>query len=283
MLLLNIKDIKKNFKKVCCLDFEIGKFIYTEKISKEQLEKNKTFDFIIDVKKESQIKIDITNFNTDLQQFNNDSSCINSIMIYDGNEKNPVQILKGNHLEDINNSNILEKLEKGKKYLIRVELQKPCSINIIREDGINKVKFLGESNKDNFKFCKPGSKIIYKKEEEDKNNFIFEKDIKDTVKIARQMEKFYEEPCISQFKKISKDEIIIHGNSTLNQKLLFKVVNDVKSSIKGIDATKGKEIIEVINDKIKSFKLNEYNKNKELSLTEEKIGIIDEENNDHYI
>ena len=289
LVLLNIKDIRKNFADISSLDFEAGKLIYTEKIKKEQFEKNnsKTFDFVLDVEKEDEIKIDITNFHTDLQGVNKDSSCINTIKIYDENK-----ICKGKigwkELNDINNSNILKNLEKGKKYLIRVELKKPCNINIIRKDRDNKVKFLGEKGDNNFVLCKSESNITYTKDQEDKNNFIFEKDIYDTVKIARLMEKLYEEPCISEFIKISKDEIVLHGTSALSQKLLFKVVNDFKSSFKkitGIDASSGNEIIKLENDKIKIFGIDmtEKVKNKELSLTEEKIGIIDDNNNTYYI
>ena len=70
------------------------------------------------------------------------------------------------------------------KILIRVNVNKPCNIYIIRKDGANKVKFLGEENEKNVELCKPESKINYTKEEEDKNKIIFNKDIDNTVKLA---------------------------------------------------------------------------------------------------
>ena len=83
-LLLNLKDIKKNFKSACCLDFQPGKYIYKESISKEQLERNqkKEFDFLLNFEKDDEIRIDVTNLNTDLQSDNRDSSCISHIIIY---------------------------------------------------------------------------------------------------------------------------------------------------------------------------------------------------------
>ena len=100
------------------------------------------------------------------------------------------------------------------------------------------------------------------------------------------MENEYNEPSYSQIEKISKDEIILNGKSILKNELLYKVVNDIKHKIiKGIDINSNKEIIKVENNKIIILGENMAHKfeNKELTINEEKIEIIDEDNKEHYI
>ena len=283
--LLCLEDLKKTFKDMTYVDYQIGKYIFTENISKEQFEKNerKQVDFVIDIKQQDNIKIDITNFQTDFQA----DFCVPQITIFD-EKRNEIQTISFNDLYDsqnFNNKNVLTNIREG-KYIIRVDLWKPCNINIIRNNSSNKIKCLGKANDDNFKYCKAETEIKYTKEEEEKNNFIFEKDIHDTVRIARMLEQLYEEPCISQFKKISKDEIIIQGKSILTQKLLYKVVNDIKNKIlSGYDEKTKNEIIRVENDKIIFFGIDMTDNlgQKELSLSDEKIGIINDKNEEQYI
>ena len=81
LALLNIKDIKKKFIIICALDYEAGKYIYTENISDKQLKQNKEFDFILDMQKKDNIKIDVTNFNTDLQWDNSDNIIYSLIIL----------------------------------------------------------------------------------------------------------------------------------------------------------------------------------------------------------
>ena len=72
----------------------------------------------------------------------------------------------------------------------------------------------------------------------------------------------------------------------MTNKLLYKVINDINNKvIKGIDANDNKEIIKIKNNKIMlfDFDITENLKNKQLLLNEEKIGIIDKENKEHYI
>ena len=67
LALLNIKDIKKKFKSISSLDFEEGKYIFTQKIISEKSDNLKEYDFVINMQKKDNIKFDISNFNTDLQ------------------------------------------------------------------------------------------------------------------------------------------------------------------------------------------------------------------------
>jgi len=284
LALLNIKDIKKTFKSISALDFEVGKYIYTENISDEKLIQNKKFDFILDMKKEDNIKFDVTNFNTDLQYDNSDSYCINNFTIFDENY-NKIKTIFNNDLSDIKDKNVIEELETGKRYLIRVDINKPCNINIIRNYDTNEITFLGERKDENINLCR-GENIIKNEEGEKKNKYRFEGDLKDTLRIVRLMENEYNEPSYSQIEKISKDEIIVNGKSILKNELLYKVVNDIKNKIiKGIDTNSNKEIIKLENNNIISLGQNMTHKleNKELILNEEKIGIIDEDNKEHYI
>ena len=128
--------------------------------------------------------------------------------------------------------------------------------------------------------------LLKAKKMKKKNKNRFEGDLKDTLRIVRLVENEYNEPSYSQIEKISKDEIILNGKSILKNELLYKVVNDIKHKIiKGIDTNSNKEIIKVENNKIVILGENMTHKleNKELTINEEKIGIIDEDNKEHYI
>ena len=89
LALLNVKYIQKKFKRVDVLDFEAGSYIYKYSIS----EKNKAFDFILEYNKDDEIKIDITNFKTDLQKYNNGCNCINEISILNENNEEHIKFL----------------------------------------------------------------------------------------------------------------------------------------------------------------------------------------------
>ena len=182
LALLNLKDILKTFLSMSILDFESGKYHYTESISKSQLEKSKGFDFIIDMKAKDNIKFDVVNLNSDLQYSTYDSNCLNCIQIFDEKQK------------------LIRKIEYS----------------------------------DVSKFS--GNNII---------NYLFKDDIKKTVNLARVIEKFYNEPCIRQFKKIRDDEIVLEGTSILNNKLLFKVVNDLKKEVLMAFVKTNEEIIKI--------------------------------------
>ena len=147
------------------MDYEVGKYIYTENISDEQLKQNKEFDFILDMQKKDNIKIDVTNFNTDLQWDNSDNLCINNFIIYD-EDYNEIKKIYRKDLSDIQDKNVIEDLETGKKYIIRVTINKPCKINIIRNYDTNEIKFLGERKDENINLCK--SERIIKSEEDEK-------------------------------------------------------------------------------------------------------------------
>ena len=285
LALLNIKDIKKKFKSISSLDFEEGKYIFTQKIISEKSDNLKEYDFVINMQKKDNIKFDISNFNTDLKRDNSDNYCLCDLIIFDENF-NELKKIINKDLSDINDKNVITELEEGKKYLIRVKIEKSCNINIIRNYNINKINFLGEKKDENINYCKSYKTINYSEEEEKQNNYRFEGDIKDTMKIVKIMQNYYEQPSFSQFKKISKDEIIVNGTSIFTNKLLYKVINDINNKvIKGIDANDNKEIIKIKNNKIMlfDFDITENLKNKQLLLNEEKIGIIDKENKEHYI
>ena len=290
LILLNINDIQKKFKYMSSIDLEIGKYIYQQEISKEDLniKDEKEFDFLIDMKKKEDIKIDVTNFNTDLQNLNNDESCISHIHVYDKNEKSIKRILPKD-LSDISDKNILSKL-KEEKYLIRIKVKKPCRINIIRNFSDNKIKYLGEIKENNVNYLKNGNKINYSNEDDKKNNNIFEEEIKQTTQIMRFLEKCYGEDCISSFQEINKDKIILNSKSIIKDIVLLKVVNDIKNKIiKGFDEKIGQEIIKIENNKISFIDENFKNSfidvfsNQEILPDENKIGIITEEGNYKYI
>ena len=121
-----------------------------------------------------------------------------------------------------------------------------------------------------------------------KNNNIFQEELKKTARLARFVEKLYGEPCIRQFKKISDDEIVLHGNSILNDKALFKVANDLKNQVlKAFNLNNNKEIINIDekNKKITLFEkditseLNKiFEKSNEWLLDDNKIIITNEKN-----
>ncbi len=67
-------------------------------------------------------------------------------------KKNPIKEINNKDLFDINDKNIIDYLEKGKKYLIRAKFKRPCNINFIRENNSNKFHCLGKKKDDNFKF-----------------------------------------------------------------------------------------------------------------------------------
>ena len=286
LALLNLKDILKTFLSMSILDFESGKYHYSQSISKSQLEKSKGFDFILDMKATDNIKFDVVNFNSDLQYSTYDSKCLNYIQIFD-EKQTLIKKIEYLDIAKFSGNNIIDDLEKGKKYLIRAFFNEPCNLNIIRNNNENTIKFLGEANNSNFNF-----KFNYTEEDKKKNNYLFKDDIKKTVKLARVIEKLYNEPCIRQFKKISDDEIVLEGTTILNNKLLFKVVNDLKKEVLTAFGKTNEEIIKIDeqNKKIIFFDqditkefISFFEKQKEWLLDDNKIGIIDDQNNAHFI
>ena len=290
LALLTIDDIQKTFKRIDKLDFEMGKYMYKQEIKKEDMEnkKYKNFDFVIDINNNSDnIKIDVSNFNTDLKRVNNDTSQIYNFKIYD-KDNTLIKEIKRNDLEEISLSdkNVLSNLKKG-KYLLRAYVLKPCTINIIRNFGCNKVKYLGEENDNNINIL--NEDINYSDEDNEKNNFVFEKEINDTVKIMRFMEKIHGVDCIRSFKKISESQIILYSNSIIKDKLILKVVNDIKNHfIKGTNEKNGKEIIRIENNKIFLFNTDVTSKfcdkfyAQEMLIDENKIAIVDDKGNYDY-
>ena len=267
------------------LDYEAGKFIYTESITKSQIEKSQTFDFLLNMQKKDNIKLDTVNLKTDLQFKASDSYPINNIQIFDEN-KNLIKTITYNDVSKFSENNIISDLEVGKNYIIRANLSDPVDFNIIRNYKENKVKFLGESNDNHFNEI--NNVINYTKEDEKKNNNIFKEELKKTVKIARFVEKLYGEPCIRQFKKITDDEITLNGNSILSDKVLFKVANDLKNQVlKAFDMINNKEIIS-IDEKNKKITLFEkditndlkkiFEKSNEWLLDDNKIIITNDKN-----
>lgn len=262
--LLNAGDIQKKFESISILDFEAGKYIYTYKI----IDPRKHHDFILEInKKDDDIKFDATNFNTDLQYFNSGRYCFNKLKIY--KDPPPHKEINWEDFGDIDNKNVVKDLIVGKKYLIEVDIERPCNFNIIRKFSSNKVHYLGEHNDNNINFCR--NKINETYDDKTKNSNIFEEDIKDTLRVARLMETICKVRCIRQFKKISKDEIILHGISLLTNALKVTVINDrINHCITG-NCMDNKIEFNTNNGKIKDLPL--FNK----------IGIIDDNNEVNYI
>ena len=83
--LLCANDIKTSFVRGTVLNYEASKYIYSYKISEEQLKQNKEIDFMIEMNEKDNIKIDISNIHSDIQKYTRE--CIDNITIYDENQK----------------------------------------------------------------------------------------------------------------------------------------------------------------------------------------------------
>ena len=83
--LLYANDIKTSFVRGTVLNYEASKYIYSYKISEEQLKQNKEIDFMIEMNEKDNIKIDISNIHSDIQKYTRE--CIDNITIYDENQK----------------------------------------------------------------------------------------------------------------------------------------------------------------------------------------------------
>ena len=163
--LLNFNDIQKTFLSMSILDYEAGKYIYTESITKSQIEKSHKFDFLLNMQKKDNIKLDTVNLKTDLQLKKSDSYPIKNIQIFDEN-KNLIKKIKYEDVSRYSENNIVSDLEVGQKYIIRATLSDPVDFNIIRNYKENKVKFLGESNDNHFNNI--NNEINYTEEDEKK-------------------------------------------------------------------------------------------------------------------
>ena len=283
--LLHANDIKTSFVSGTVLDYEPDKYIYSYKLSEEQLKQNKEFDFMIEMNEKDNIKIDITNTHSDFQW--DTRECIDKISFFDEN-KNLIKEINNKDLVDIHDKNIIDVLEKDKKYLIRAKLKRPCNINFIRENNSNKIHSLGEKKDDNFEYLK--EHYEYTEEEEKMNNYKHGEGIKDTLEIARLMENFMKFPCYRKVKKISSKEVVLEGNSFLTDKILYKINHDVKNKKKKKkNMISNKEVIKFQDGKIKFFNMDMtqfFNKifdNQEMLIDENKIGIIDNENKKHFL
>ena len=83
--LLCTNDIKTSFVRGTVLNYEASKYIYSYKISEEQLKQNKEIDFMIEMNEKDNIKIDISNIHSDIQKYTREY--IDKITIYDENQK----------------------------------------------------------------------------------------------------------------------------------------------------------------------------------------------------
>ena len=83
--LLCANDIKTSFVRGTVLNYEASKYIYSYKISEEQLKQNKEIDFMIEMNEKDNIKIDISNIHSDIQKYTRE--CIDNITIYDEKQK----------------------------------------------------------------------------------------------------------------------------------------------------------------------------------------------------
>lgn len=173
--------------------------------------------------KNDNIKIDFSNTNSDMQCFTR--NCINSVKIFDDSNK-LITKLESNDFSDIDDNNILYNLEKGKKYRISVDAKRPCSINFLRNNCENKIKYIGKTNDDNINYCNGNKNYDYTDEEKKKNNYKHEQDIKETLDSANLLEKLIGEKegdiCILEFKKISQNEIILQGTLAHKKKYYIK-------------------------------------------------------------